>query len=109
MYLKSSQSFPVLCAFLLNPLHPPGLSMATPPSPFDALLGPAVVVQHLGDWEGYGPKDRSWVPWSFIVDPDLFNDFEASAPSTSSARGCLLRGGAVILTELCAGWLCLCL
>lgn len=68
--------------------HPPSGSMDTPaPLP---LLGEDVYVvtylldschqqgrlQYLVDWEGFGPKERNWIPAKDVLDPSLIAQFQ---------------------------------
>ncbi len=58
--------------------------------------------QFLVDWEGYGPEERSWVPSSFIMDPDLITDFYARHPHLSGPSGAVPRGGGTVMSrKLC--------
>ncbi|KAK3568931.1 hypothetical protein QTP86_020639 [Hemibagrus guttatus] len=82
---------PTFHVSLLKPAHPPGIGetdCVEPPPPLDVEGSPAYQVhalldsrqvrsriQYLVDWEGYGPKERSWVDAADILDPSLSEDF----------------------------------
>ena len=36
---------------------------------------------YLVDWVGYGPEDRTWVPRSYLADPELLEEFYRANPS----------------------------
>ncbi|KAJ0015362.1 hypothetical protein NQD34_008982 [Periophthalmus magnuspinnatus] len=74
----------------LKPIHSSDLRpLAEPPPPAQVVDGhPAFTVrrlidvrrwgrglQYLVDWEGYGPKERAWVPRACILDPGIVRDF----------------------------------
>ncbi|KAK3510352.1 hypothetical protein QTP70_004937 [Hemibagrus guttatus] len=97
---------PVFHVSLLKPHHPsvlpstePGAA-EEPPLPLLVDNGTAYLVkeildsrrrggrlEYLVDWEGYGPKERSWVPRDDILDPGLLEDFHASHPDLPAPRG----------------------
>ncbi len=50
--------------------------------------------QFLGDWEGYGPEERHWIPARDVLDRSLIEDFYRSRQAPASgAPGALVEGG----------------
>ncbi|KAK3507874.1 hypothetical protein QTP70_002201 [Hemibagrus guttatus] len=90
---------PLFHVSLLTPYHPsvfpptePG-EAEEPPLPLIMDEGSAYLVrdildsrrcagrlEYLVDWEGYGPEERSWVPWIDVLDPALLEEFHARHP-----------------------------
>ncbi|KAK3535713.1 hypothetical protein QTP70_020568, partial [Hemibagrus guttatus] len=116
---------PTFHASLLKPAHASaGESVVggDPPPPLDVEGSPAYQVrslldsrrwrthlQYLVDWEGYGPKELSWVDASDILDPSLIEDFHRDHPTKPAPRprgrprrrtpGGVPRGGGSVTTR----------
>ncbi|XP_061652772.1 uncharacterized protein LOC133488659 [Phyllopteryx taeniolatus] len=95
---------------LLKPVSTCALNPAAVPPPSPRIIDdhPAFTVlrildvrprgrgfQYMVDWEGYGPKEHSWISRKLILDPTLLDDFYAAHPGKAwqDARRRPLRGG----------------
>ncbi|KAK3517158.1 hypothetical protein QTP86_019099, partial [Hemibagrus guttatus] len=115
---------PTFHVSLLKPAHSAGETgvCEEPPPPLDIEGFPAYRVrsllnsrrvrarlQYLVDWEGYGPKERSWVEAADILDPSLVEDFHRDHPTRPAPRprgrprrrtpGGVPRGGGSVTTR----------
>ena len=114
---RSLRVHPTFHVSRVKPVKESSMVPATPPPPPPRVVdgGPVYTVksllavrnrgrgrQFLVDWEGYGPEERSWVPKSFIMDPDLITDFYARHPDLPGPSGAVpRRGGTVMSRTLC--------
>ncbi|KAK3516619.1 hypothetical protein QTP70_022038 [Hemibagrus guttatus] len=122
---KLSPKFIGPFGIIRQPAHPAigeARTGAAPPPPLDiegspvyqvrALLNSRRVrsrLQYLVDWEGYGPKECSWVDSGDILDPSLIEDFHRSHPERPAPRlrgrprrrtpGVVPRGGGSVTTR----------
>ncbi|KAK3508584.1 hypothetical protein QTP70_034104 [Hemibagrus guttatus] len=69
---------PTFHVSLFKPAHPAVGEARTGES------GPRL--QYLVDWEGYGPKERSWMDSGDILDPSLIEDFHRAHPDRPAPR-----------------------
>lgn len=95
--LEPPANYRISPSFQVSLLKPaflePGLGAMTqePPPPLEVEGRPAYLVkeildsrhrgsqmQHLVDWEGYQPEERSWVATKEILDPSLIQEFHQS-------------------------------